>query len=40
MVTEEPEFSTGYFENGRMKARSVRPRRTVAQHGYLTPVVE
>jgi DMSO/TMAO reductase YedYZ molybdopterin-dependent catalytic subunit len=37
MVSEEAPYSTGYFEDGRMRARSTRPRGTVVPHGFLTP---
>src|ERR1700730_8294511 len=32
-----PPVSTGYFEAGRMRAHSTRPRGTIARLGYLTP---
>jgi DMSO/TMAO reductase YedYZ molybdopterin-dependent catalytic subunit len=40
MVSEESPHSTGYFEDGRMRARSTRPRGTVVPHGFLTPSEE
>src|SRR4051794_959670 len=30
-------FSTGFFEDGRMRSRSTRPPGTIARSGYLTP---
>jgi DMSO/TMAO reductase YedYZ molybdopterin-dependent catalytic subunit len=37
----EPQpVSTGYFEDGRMRARSTRPDGTIARLGFLTPQAE
>src|SRR5215203_3258614 len=34
---EEESFSTGYLENGQMRARGSEPPATIAPFGYLTP---